>query len=308
MRWVFEAGDIQDERHILSSVVATDWGEMPGSGLQQRTWHTYMRLMGDDELNRPTFCAYVNSNLNPKYHRNESVRSHLFEMPPIVGSDEMAIRRGSAADEVAAEVIDGDLVGAEGLDLSAGAVREAGDLAEGDAVSFDRIEGLAAVEHGLIEPAPVRPLPLAPAARVDGERVEDDGEGGEAAEGRLRLRLEAGGEAEEALHGARRQGLREEALAVRRGEVHRRRRRERPPVQGRRRRRHSPPSPRLLAGCGWMIDRSGLSVEAALIRSRPCTHTTEAADANLNSYSEFSKKKKIRIRWPYSLFFISISV
>jgi len=33
MRRVFEAGDIQDERHILSGVVATDWGEMPGPGL-----------------------------------------------------------------------------------------------------------------------------------------------------------------------------------------------------------------------------------------------------------------------------------
>jgi len=103
-------------------------------------------------------------------------------MPPVVGSDEMAVRRGGAADEVASEVIDGDLVSAEGLDLSAGAVREAGDLAEGDAVGLDRVEGLAAVEHGLVEPPPGT---LPAAARVDGERVEDDREGGEAAEGRL---------------------------------------------------------------------------------------------------------------------------
>ena len=34
MRRVFEAGDIQDEHHILCGVVATDWGEMPGPGLQ----------------------------------------------------------------------------------------------------------------------------------------------------------------------------------------------------------------------------------------------------------------------------------
>jgi hypothetical protein len=56
-------------------------------------------------------------------------------------------------------------------------VREAGDLAESDALGLDLVEGLAAVEHGFVEPAP-GPLPAA--ARVDGERVEDDGEGGDA--------------------------------------------------------------------------------------------------------------------------------
>ena len=150
----------------------------------------------------------------------------------------MTVPTGGAADEVAAEVIDGDLVGAEGLNVGAGAVREAGDLAEGDALGLDLVEGFAAVEHGLVEPPPGA---LPAAAGVDGERVEDDGEGGEAAEGRLRLRLEAGDQGKEALHGARRQGLREEALALRRGEVHRRRRREDPPVQRRHGRRHPPP-------------------------------------------------------------------
>lgn len=133
--------------------------------------------------------------------------------------------------------MDGGSVGAEGLDVGAGAVREAGDLAEGDALGLDLVEGLAAVEHGLVEPPPG---PLPPAAGVDGERVEDDGEGGEAAEGRLRLRLEDGDQGEEALHRASRQGLREEALALRRGEVHRRRRREDPPVQRRHGRRRHP--------------------------------------------------------------------
>lgn len=102
--------------------------------------------------------------------------------------------------------MDGNPVGAEGLDVGSGAVRETGDLAEGDALGLDLVEGLAAVEHGLVEPPP-GPLPAA--ARVDGERVEHDGEGGQAAEGRLRLRLEDGDQGEETLHGARRQGLRE---------------------------------------------------------------------------------------------------
>lgn len=110
----------------------------------------------------------------------------------------MAVLGGGAAREVGAEVVDGGLVGAEGLDPGAGAVGEADDLAEGDALGLDLVEGLAAVEHGLVEPAP-GPLPRP--ARVDGERVEHDGEGGEAAEGRLRLRLEVGDEVEEALHG-----------------------------------------------------------------------------------------------------------
>lgn len=85
-------------------------------------------------------------------------------------------------------------------------------LAEGDALRLDLVEGLAAVEHGLVEPPP-RAFPLPP--RVDGEGVEDDGEGGEAAEGGLGLRLEAGDEVEEALHGPILEGLREEALALR---------------------------------------------------------------------------------------------
>ena len=148
----------------------------------------------------------------------------------------MAVLGGGAADEMAAEVVDGGPVGAERLDVGAGAVREAGDLAEGDALGLDLVEGLAAIQHGLVEPPPGA---LPAATRVDGERVEDDGEGGEAAECRLGLRLEAGDEGEEALHGAGREGLREEALALRRGEIHRRRGREDPPVQGRHGRRHS---------------------------------------------------------------------
>jgi hypothetical protein len=55
---VFEASDIQDERHILSGMVATDWGEMPSSSLLQGTRHasvTYTQIyaMEDDELNNP---------------------------------------------------------------------------------------------------------------------------------------------------------------------------------------------------------------------------------------------------------------
>jgi hypothetical protein len=112
--------------------------------------------------------------------------------------------RGDAADEMAAEVVDAGPVGTEGLDFGAGAVREAGDLAEGDALGLDLVERLAAVEHGLIEPPPGA---LPSAAWVDGERVEHDGERGEAAEGGLGLRLEAGDEGEESLHGARRERL-----------------------------------------------------------------------------------------------------
>lgn len=152
----------------------------------------------------------------------------LLEGAPVVGGDEMAVLGGGAAREVGAEVVDGGLVGAEGLDPGAGAVREADDLAEGDALGLDLVEGLAAVEHGLVEPAP-GPLPRP--AGVDGERVEHDGEGGEAAEGRLRLRLEVGDEAEEALHGAGLQRLRKEPPPLRRGELHGRRGREHPPAQ-----------------------------------------------------------------------------
>jgi len=199
------------------------------------------------------------------------IGSHLLQRLPVIGSDEMTVPTGGAADEVAAEVIDGDLVGAEGLNVGAGAVREAGDLAEGDALGLDLVEGLAAVEHGLVEPPPGS---LPAAAGVDGERVEDDDEGGEAAEGRLGLRLEAGGEAEEALHGAALEGLREEALAVRRGEVHRRRRREDPPVQGRHR-RHTPALDALSPA------RRDIAVDAALIR--PCRHSAANANANSNS-------------------------
>ena len=148
--------------------------------------------------------------------------------------------------------MDGDPVSAEGLDVGAGAVREAGDLAEGDALGLDLVEGLAAVEHGLVEPPPGT---LPAAARVDGERVEDDREGGEAAEGRLRLRLEDGDQGEEALHGARRQGLGEEALTLRRSEVHRRRRREDPPVQRRHGRRHPGPLDCSLPRLRWWISR-----------------------------------------------------
>lgn len=140
----------------------------------------------------------------------------------------MAVLRGSASGEMAAEVLDGGLVGAEGLDPGAGAVREADDLAEGDALGLDLVEGLAAVEHGLVEPPPGA-LPGPPG--VDGERVEDDREGGEAAEGGLRLRLEVGDEVEEPFHGPALQRLREEALPLRRGEFHGRRRRQHPPVQ-----------------------------------------------------------------------------
>ena len=159
----------------------------------------------------------------------------LLEGAPVVGGDEVAVLGGGAAREVGAEVVDGGLVGAEGLDPGAGAVREADDLAEGDALGLDLVEGLAAVEHGLVEPAP-GPLPRP--AGVDGERVEHDGEGGEAAEGRLRLRLEVGDEVEEALHGAALQRLREQPLPLRRRELHRRRRRQHPPVQ----RRHLHPA------------------------------------------------------------------
>jgi hypothetical protein len=47
-------------------------------------------------------------------------------------------------------------------------VREAGELAEGDALGLDPVEGLAAVEHGLVDPPPGA---LPAAAGVDGERV-----------------------------------------------------------------------------------------------------------------------------------------
>jgi hypothetical protein len=56
--------------------------------------------------------------------------------------------------------VDGDPISAAGLDVGARVVREAGDLAESDAVGLDLIEGLAAVEHGFVEPAS-GPLPAA---------------------------------------------------------------------------------------------------------------------------------------------------
>jgi hypothetical protein len=62
------------------------------------------------------------------------------------------------------------------LDVGARAVRKAGDLAESDALGLDLVEGLAAVKHGFVEPAPG---PLLAAAWVDDERVEDDDEGGD---------------------------------------------------------------------------------------------------------------------------------
>ena len=34
MRWVFESGNIQDKNHILSSMIASNWGEMTTSSLQ----------------------------------------------------------------------------------------------------------------------------------------------------------------------------------------------------------------------------------------------------------------------------------
>jgi hypothetical protein len=72
---------------------------------------------------------------------------------------------------------------------STGAIREAGDLAEGDALGLDLVEGLAVVEYGLVEPTPGT---LLAAAAIDGERVEDDGEGGEDAAGRFRLATASG--------------------------------------------------------------------------------------------------------------------
>jgi len=42
---VFEACDIQDESHILSSMVATDWGEMPSSSLFES-----LPVVGGDEM------------------------------------------------------------------------------------------------------------------------------------------------------------------------------------------------------------------------------------------------------------------
>jgi len=42
---VFEASDIQDESHILSGMVATDWGEMPSSSLSER-----LPVVGGDEM------------------------------------------------------------------------------------------------------------------------------------------------------------------------------------------------------------------------------------------------------------------
>ena len=146
----------------------------------------------------------------------------------------MAILGGGAAQEVAAEVGERGLGGAEGADVGAGAVGEAGDLAEGAPLRPDRVEALAAVEHGLVVPPPGA---LPPPPRVDAERVEDDGERGEAAEGRLRLRLEDGDEAEEPLHGAPLERLREQPPPLRRRELHRRRRRQGAPVQRRHRRR-----------------------------------------------------------------------
>lgn len=156
-------------------------------------------------------------------------KNNLFERLPVVGCDEMAVLGGGRADEMVAEVVDGGLVGAEGADIGTGAVREAGEFGEGDALRLHLVEGLAAVKHGLVEPPPGA-LPLA--ARVDGEGVEDDGEGGEAAEGRLRLRLEHGDEVEEALQGPALQGLREQPLPLLRRELHGRRRRKDTPVQG----------------------------------------------------------------------------
>jgi hypothetical protein len=54
---VFEASNIQDEGHILSSMVATDWGEMPSSSLLHCTMSctqiTDIYAMEDDELNNP---------------------------------------------------------------------------------------------------------------------------------------------------------------------------------------------------------------------------------------------------------------
>jgi hypothetical protein len=59
----------------------------------------------------------------------------------------------------------------------------------------------------------------------------------------------------------------------------------------------------LLVGWIWMIDRSGLSVDAALSFSSLCTHTPQQQQRMriLNSFSELSKRKIV------SLFFISIS-
>lgn len=34
VRWVFESGNIQDKNHILSSMIASNWGEMTTSSLQ----------------------------------------------------------------------------------------------------------------------------------------------------------------------------------------------------------------------------------------------------------------------------------
>jgi len=60
---VFEASDIQDESHILSGMVATDWGEMPSSSLlhcsiaqctlQCHIQRKQMDAMEDVELNNP---------------------------------------------------------------------------------------------------------------------------------------------------------------------------------------------------------------------------------------------------------------
>jgi len=59
---IFETGDIQDERHILPGMVATNWGEMPSSSLHHRkrrasvyTETVVIKLcaMEDDELINP---------------------------------------------------------------------------------------------------------------------------------------------------------------------------------------------------------------------------------------------------------------
>ena len=60
-----------------------------------------------------------------------------------------------------------------------------GDLGEVDAILLDLVDGSAAVQHVLMEPAPDA-LPGPP--RIHSHRIQDHRDAGEAAEGRLVLR------------------------------------------------------------------------------------------------------------------------
>ena len=78
---------------------------------------------------------------------NYKAKSHLFEKPPVIGCDDMAVFRGGASDDVLSETVKIALIGSISFHFCTGTMSQAYNFPKSYAFSFDFLQRLTTVQH-----------------------------------------------------------------------------------------------------------------------------------------------------------------